>query len=584
MKKLTFCVLLLLALCTLLFAGCGDTPPEEQTIDEQITVGMTYEAAMDILMPKAVRSEWFYDVYVYDTGDEEDLYVFFESSEDGEIRVAHVERLNNLEPTIGMTRDEVNALFKKQGKRCSDRANIYTWEPARYNDHLFKTIYGWFDSDDKLVRYTVSQGVPNLTLGLTYEETVGYFLREGESVQGVYGLYKWMTTTSGKYYYVRFDEGRVVDCYAEYEDISVVYGMSYEKVARIYATEGIRLSVQLPVYAWRTSEDSIGIFSFTEENDRLVLSHRVTVPSVVAKGENIVRINEALGTDGESVANVPNLYKWELAEKDRYLYVRFEDNTASEIFVYDDIDITLGATYERLVEIYGTVGTKVGRWDNIYSWQTSEDSIGIFKFEDDNGALKLLQFVPSIADISVGMTFSELNESLGAVGVDAGITTTKVYKWDTELEENLYVWFDSELIATKFCFAKDGDVELKAGVPYVDVLYILDAPYDFSYRWITTEETDICIRFVQDESTEQKVLEEIFRIPKLDVYKGMTREYVVELMGKEAEWSFGSGNTWYVWPIEDSGVWLCVAFNDNGAYSINFSKADSVVFPVRPVI
>ena len=582
MKKATL-IYTVIIICILTLIGCNETP-DEPTLDEQISVGMTYEEVIELVGTNGVKSELFSHIYIWDTGDDKDLYVFFENSSDGTPIVARAECRDNLEPTIGMTRAEVDALFGKQSERCSDRANIYTWEPARYNDHLFKTIYGWFDSDDKLVRYTVSQGVPNLTLGLTYEETVDYFLREGEPVQGVHGLYKWMTITSGKYYYIRFDEGRVVDCYAEYEDISVVYGMSYEKVARIYATEGIRLSVQLPVYAWRTSEDSVGIFSFTKENDSLVLSHRISVPIAVAQGESIVRINEALGTDGESIANVPNLYKWELAEQDKYLYVRFEENAATEIFVYDDIDITLGATYDRLSEIYGTEGTKVGRWDNIYSWSTSEGKIGLFKFAEDNGALKLLQFVPSIADISVGMTFSELNESLGAVGVDAGITTTKVYKWDTELEENLYVWFDSELIATKFCFAKDGDVELKAGVPYVDVLYILDAPYDFSYRWTTTEQTDICIRFVQDESTEQRVIEEIFRIPKLEVYEGMTREYVVELMGKEAEWSFGSGNIWYVWPIEDSGVWLCVAFNDNGAYSINFSKADSVVFPVRPVI
>ena len=509
MKKATL-IYTVIVICILTLIGCNETP-DEPTLDEQIAVGMTYEEVIELVGTNGVKSELFSHIYIWDTGDDKDLYVFFENSSDGTPIVARAECRDNLEPTIGMTRAEVDALFGKQSERCSDRANIYTWEPARYNDHLFKTIYGWFDSDDKLVRYTVSQGVPNLTLGLTYEETVDYFLREGESVQGVHGLYKWMTTTSGKYYYVRFDEGRVVDCYAEYEDISVVYGMSYEKVARIYATEGIRLSVQLPVYAWRTSEDSVGIFSFTKENDSLVLSHRISVPIAVAQGESIVRINAALGTDGESVANVPNLYKWELAEKDRYLYIRFEDNAALEIFVYDDINIASGVSYDRLSEIYGTEGTKVGRWDNIYSWSTSEGKIGLFKFADDNGALKLLQFVPSIADISVGMTFSELNESLGAVGVDAGITTTKVYKWDTEFEENLFVWLDSDMTVTQFCYAKDEDLELKVGMPRDDAFYILGQPSPIRHRWVTTADTDLYIRFDNDAR-----LFEVIDIPKLD--------------------------------------------------------------------
>lgn len=460
MKKLTFCVLLLLALCTLLFAGCGDTPPEEQTLDEQISVGMTYNEVAELAGTDGVVSELFSNIYIWDTGDDKDLYVWFSrETYEHSAAVTKFERRDDLTPEIGMTRAEVDLLFGETGKVHDVAFNIYRWKATDK-----KSLYGWFDADNKLLRYELAEEC-KLAVGMSQEQVVEFFLTDGSAVDDVYGLYRWRTFIADEFMYVRFDEG-----------------------------------------------------------------------------------------------------------------------VATKVFMDKDVSVQLGDSYERLSDIYGTEGTKVGRWDNIYSWQTSSDSFGLFKFADDNGTLKLLQFVPSMADISVGMTFSELNELLGTVGVDAGITTTTVYKWDTELEENLYIWFDSELIATKFCFAKDGDVELKAGVPYVDVLYILDAPYDFSYRWITTEETDICIRFVQDESTEQKVLEEIFRIPKLDVYKGMTREYVVELMGKEAEWSFGSGNIWYVWPIEDSGVWLCVAFNDNGAYSINFSKANSVVFPVSPAI
>lgn len=461
MKKIVLFILAML-LCTVLLVGCVETPPDEPprkpTVDEQIKVGMSYYEVAEIIGDDGSESGILSNVRIWDTGEEKDLYVWFSrETHERAAAVTRFERRDDLAPTLGMTRDEVNSLFGATGKIYNAAFNIYSWKATD-----IKNLFAWFDADDKLVRYELAAD-RKLAVGMNQEQVMEFFLTEGTAVDDVYGLYYWPTA--------------------------------------------------LP---------------------------------------------------------------------DKFMYVQFDGRFVTNFFMDKDISVRLGDSYERLREIYGTEGTKVSRWQNIYLWQTSTDSFGLFKFEDEGGTLKLVQTVKNVDKIYAGMTFEQINESLGTIGEDFGLTTAKAYKWDTELEEDLYVWFDSELVATKFCYAKDEDVEVKVGTSFDDVKYIFDTPFDFRYRWITTEETDICIRFVGDFATGELFVDEIFRIPKLHVYEGMTMEYVVELMGKSAEWCYGSGVIRFVWTIGDSGVWLCVAFYGDGAYEISFRKENSVLLPLYP--
>lgn len=460
MKKVITLFLLSL-FCALLLVAC-DTPghPEQPTLDEQITVGMTYNEVAELAGTDGVVSELFSNIYIWDTGDDKDLYVWFSrETYEHSAAVTKFERRDDLTPEIGMTRAEVDLLFGETGKVHDVAFNICRWKATDK-----KSLYGWFDADNKLLRYELAEEC-KLTVGMSQEQVMEFFLTDGSAVDDVYGLYRWRTFIADEFMYVRFDEG-----------------------------------------------------------------------------------------------------------------------IATKVFMDKDVSVQLGDSYDRLSEIYGTEGTKVGRWDNIYSWQTSSDSFGLFKFADDNCTLKLSQFVPSIADISVGMTFSELNESLGAVGVDAGITTTTVYKWDTELEENLFVWLDSDMTVTQFCYAKDEDLELKVGMPRDDAFYILGQPSPIRHRWVTTADTDLYIRFDNDAR-----LFEVIDIPKLDIYIGMTWEYIVEMVGKEPERSRGSGVIYYIWILDDSGLEMNVSFYGEGATAILFYTAEnqpgleSYPYPYHPV-
>ncbi len=445
MKKLTFCVLLLLALCTLLFAGCGDTPPEELTIDEQITVGMSYLEIAELVGDDGEVLEISPNICIWDTGDEKDLYVWFTRHiDDSTATVTRVERRDDLVPAVGMSLDEVKALLGSAGTTYGTNSNIHTWPSASEN-----ALYVWLDSNDKVVKYLISQ-FPNAKVGMTYEQVSDFFGCEGTPVANVSGLYSW-----------------------------------------------------------------------------------------------------------------PDFFPGEIA------YVRFLDGVATAVFMDSEISIKAGMTYERLADIYNCEGTKVGRWDNIYTWQTSEDSIGIFKFEDDNGTLKLSQFDASVGEIAVGMTLAEINESIGTVGEDVGLVTTKAYKWETELEENLYVWFDSDMVATQFCYAKDDDVEVKVGMAIDDVIYIWGPSSPIRDRWVTMADTDLYVRRGEGYITE------IIDIPKLDIYLGMTMEHLVEMFGKEPDQCRGSGVIYYEWILDDSGLLISVSFYVDGANSILFFSGEN---------
>ena len=67
---------------------------------------------------------------------------------------------------------------------------------------------------------------------------------------------------------------------------------------------------------------------------------------------------------------------------------------------------------------------------------------------------------------------------------------------------------------------------------------------------------------------------EVLYVPKLDVYYGMTLDYVKQLIGSEPHDQFLSGEElnklFYVWVVGDSGFELYVSFDENGACDMGF--------------
>ena len=332
--------------------------------------------------------------------------------------------------------------------------------------------------------------------------------------------------------------------------------MSLDEIKYLLGSAGSTYSLEPNIHTWPSaSENALYVWL---DPDGKMLEYTISNAPNAKVGMTYDQVTDLFDREGTPVANVSGLYSWSNFFPGKITYVRFADGLVTEVFMDSEISIEVGLTYERLTEIYNCEGTRIGRWQDIYSWPTSDTKIGLFKFEDDGGTLKLVQFDASVADISVGMTLAELNEVIGAEGVDAGITTTTVYKWNTELEENLFVWLDSNMVVTRFCYAKDEDIELKIGMTRDDVIFALGDPMPNTVgrQWKYNSETNLYILFTD------KLVSTINYVPKLAVYGGMTMDEIVEVMGREHDSTFGSGNIHYVWLLDEYEMF--VAFDYDG--------------------
>lgn len=682
MKKIVLFILAML-LCTVLLVGCGETPPDNRPVDERIKVGMTREEVVKIMGSDGTMSNISPNIFIWNTGEEKDLYVFFNDAlytSNASSTVARIERRKDLTPTVGMTLTELNLLLCRGGVRINNAASIYTWD---YRESA--SFYAWFDQNLKLVRYTYSN-LPEIKNGMSYEEVTDFFLREGAPVANVPELYSWDTIKKDRYYYVRFENGKVNEFFED-GPITIAEGMSYYRISKIFNTHGKKLSNNYPVYSWPLSEDTVGIFKFYDNGKQLNLTSFTAVSNDLETGATLEDFDTIIGECGTRVPNTPDVYGWRLDGNDMYLYARIADGRVSEIidvgniaiepgitydrmteiygvdgtivnsaqnlyswktsekttgifkfekeqnkmvltrfdiisngarfgmffqefdakmggggtrvpnvpnlymwpssdgngYLYvrfhygeahnfvdidDEIKIEAGISYNRMTDIYGQQGTKVSRWEIIYSWPTSENSIGIFRFEKGmNGELTLTEFDTNINKFTVGLTLDQLYGNLGVSGVNTGITTTTVYKWKTSLDVNLYVWFDSNMVARQISFEKN--IAIKYGLTADDLQFILGKPTyrrHLADRWTTTSDTDLYVVYNEYNLT----VKTFYHIPKLDVYNGMSMQYVTALMDKEAEYTFENGDVWYVWTIGETGFEMFVAFNEDGAYDIGF--------------
>lgn len=511
MKRLLILVLSLV-LCIVVFAGCGKEPDtDEPTIDEQLYVGMKYQEVYEIIGFHATVSEISSNIHIWDTGDEEKLYVFTEGVPNGHSVVTHFERRKDLTISVGMTLSEVNALLHTDGARCHSTANIYTWDFSLRPTSL----YAWFDSNGVLVKYAISS-VPSLTKGMSYDETVDFFLCEGEAISYIPGLYRWKTRQKDKYCYVRFGNEGLIEFFEQGSTV-FVGSTTYERIAELYGMDGTTFNAESNIYYWSVPDGRTGLFKFNESNGKLKLSRFALINSPVEVGMTVSQINECIGVDGVGVPNISGLYRWALNDYSEYLYVTINDGVASNMFIEGDIKISTGMSYERIAYLYGSSGVPAGR-GAIYSWPTSDDTIGIFKFKNYSSVLKLDAFVLDARDLT-GMTLAEIEGLLSTDGVRVDDENATVYKWDSVFDEDIYVWFDTDMVATRFSYTTSSVTTLEPGIRRDEVVALLGEPMALTLdrRWNYLGE-EIYIVFEND------IVVEFYKTKYLNAYIGMTPE------------------------------------------------------------
>lgn len=340
--------------------------------------------------------------------------------------------------------------------------------------------------------------------------------------------------------------------------------MTREEINELLGSVGSIYNPDANIYVWPSVNENKALYAWMDNQEKAV-KYTISAPPKYTVGMNYDEIDSVTPFDSEAVPYVPGLYRWPLGVKDRYLYARILDGKATQFFydgdvAFDDKNLTPftpGVSYDRLVEIYGAEGKSVSFGQKIYTWQTADNKIGLFKFEEyQGGELRLVQLDLNVGTVDSGMTLNELNDSLGAVGENVGITTATVYRWETELDEYLYVWLDSDMKATRF--SCEANLEIEIGMAREDIYAILGEPMPntVSRRWVNNTETDLYLVFYDG------FLAEMYYVPRIDVYEEMTMEEIVEVMGREHDLTFGSGNIHYVWILGEYEMF--VAFDYDG--------------------
>jgi len=525
MKRLLILVLSLV-LCIVVLVGCGEKN-DNRPAEERITVGMSCSEVRAIMGSNGIKSDMAPNILIWDTGEEQDLYVFFDLAVNYshlDPSVVRVERREDLKLTIGMTLNEIDRLLARGGVRSHNIANIYTWD---YVSEV--ALYAWFDDEYKLVKYAYTD-LPEIKTGMTYEEVVEFLGTEGRAVNNVYGLYKWNTRQKDNYLYVRFDGGEVTETFQGPEK-SINPGMTYERIAELYNTQGTKISKHFPIYSWQTGEDTYGIFSFDNVNGTLKLLSFDVVSNGVAPGATLDEVDLLLGTYGTQLPYTKNICYWQLGASDRYLYARFVGDTVTEIFGVGMISIENGMRYERLVEIYAAGGVPLSNMQNVYSWEISDDSIGIFKFDVSKGTRTLACFDTVPKNATIGSSLDDFYTLLGSDG-EAVSDIPGLYRWPVDSGSGyLYVRFVNDVAAE---FLDIGNIGLEPGVSYARIaqMYgmegVLVSRWKKIYTWPTADGKNGIFKF--KETSDGLVLEQ-FDLEVGSVSVGMTLDEAYGSLG-----------------------------------------------------
>ena len=435
---------------------------------------------------------------------------------------------------------------------------------------------------------TPDDPAPKLTLdeqiapGMTYAEVVELVGEEGTKSALASNIYFWNTGVVLKLCVWFTDEYRFEDAVVIRSErrngISIEDGMTSEEIDALLCLKG-RWNEQIPnACTWRSYRGRF-IHCWFGEDGRLI-RHELSATSLyVKKGDSRASINTMFMRAGEKVENARDLYRWPSAKEGEYVYVRFDSSYldgseypyATEVFEDKDITIEIGMPISELYKLYG-LGLPTKGEGMLYS-RISDGTIALFETMLVNDVLVLKEYDLNAYDV-VGMTLSDINELMGNEGVDASITVD-MYKWDTKFEKDLYVWFDKDGVASRSEYATDIGI---TGQMYRDrLIEILGEPTYSRYRsdwWVTSDDYDYDIYVIYTTAPIFMEENEVLYVPKLDVYYGMTFDYVKQLIGSEPHDQFLSGEElnklFYVWVVGDSGFELYVAFDENGACDMGF--------------
>ena len=189
------------------------------------------------------------------------------------------------------------------------------------------------------------------------------------------------------------------------------------------------------------------------------------IASIIGKNAGVLGING-------SKENLPGyIYSWKI--ENQRLYVWFQKNTDSQSSLYgnlicnhfefrDNLELQKGQTYDDVLKILRTNGTRVESIDNLYFWDTEDEHKYFVFFEEDaDGVLKVSSFGNGydVRNLTTSMPYEDVCELFQSEGTKRSIEN-QVYSWSF-LDGNIVAEFectDDQLLLKRHDFVSTIDL------------------------------------------------------------------------------------------------------------------------------
>ena len=375
-------------------------------------------------------------------------------------------------------------------------------------------------------------------------------------------VYYW-DTGDDKLLYVWFDNTLRVEKFERRYDIIEV-GMTYSEVCDLLDKKGRRVNDFSRVYLWEQSNDKKLYVWFNEPSDASYSTENLTVKRYnylddisFREGMTYDEVVFLLGKDGSPINHFQNVYKWD-SESGEDFYVWFDDDDTTDLTVVKtqnlrELKISAGLSYSDVSELFCNAETrKISIDQEIYSWKTGNDEIGIFEFsKNSQGELALSNFEYANNISYIGKSYDEICEALGSTGelYEHEYAKSTIYHWDSVLDADLFVVLNDEMVAEKFSF--ETDIKTDVGSSYEMFKFVFgERKYGahsikysrfypdewkvddfFSATWETKGAFDMQVTVSYET---RKITEILYDVPRIDLNNHMTfHEIVYETLGEE---------------------------------------------------
>ena len=347
--------------------------------------------------------------------------------------------------------------------------------------------------------------------------------------------------------------------------------MTYSQICELIGSDGIRMDLPSMIYSWEIDGKSFYAwfqtpkFTHTAPDDLICTKFGYRDALKCDTGSTYAEIVDIMNCEGTALELFNGIYMWETVS-DQNLYVRFERSEDSDELIFADFCYSkyienIGVStihYDAICQILQSEGEKHSIVDEIYGWQFCGGTVLIQFEENEDEELSACRFDFWGTSNLIGQSYESISKILCNSGelYEHEYAQDTIYRWVSPFKHDLFVFFDDNMIATRFSYEEDLTIGIDTIYPIVD-LVLEKAEYfsgninqgDYTYVvsvWHTKRDYDLQIYCSYNSNENKQKIAKMMKVPWLPIKQDMRASEVSELFGSKGEthtyisiWHFG---------------------------------------------